>query len=184
MPDYSAAVIDAADAAHPLRLVVPPARNYLNSSFTETPTSIAKEARPTVKIHPDTAAAQDIADGDLVTLGNRLQGWSASMPRCLGTCNPMSSSSRGFGPMAPFPVAWASMFWSVPIPADRRAAEFPRHRGVVAQGLRPLTPPRPPPLNLPRSCPPTAQSAISSPGAFPGASNGLGPSLRDLPEAR
>ncbi len=72
LPDYSAAVIDAADAAHPLRLVVPPARNYLNSSFTETPTSIAKEARPTVKIHPDTAAAQDIADGDLVTLGNRL----------------------------------------------------------------------------------------------------------------
>ena len=78
-PDYSAAVIDAADGEHPLRLVVPPARNYLNSSFTETPTSIAKEARPTVKIHPDTAAAQNIAEGDLVTLGNR-QGWPASMP--------------------------------------------------------------------------------------------------------
>jgi anaerobic selenocysteine-containing dehydrogenase len=52
--------------------VVPPARNYLNSSFTETPTSIKREAKPVVKMHPDVARAKGIDDGDLVTLGNQL----------------------------------------------------------------------------------------------------------------
>jgi anaerobic selenocysteine-containing dehydrogenase len=72
LPDYSPKDIDAASAEHPFRLVVPPARNYLNSSFTETPTSIKREAKPVVKMHPDVARAKGIDDGDLVTLGNQL----------------------------------------------------------------------------------------------------------------
>lgn len=63
--------IERADAAHPFRLIAAPAHNYLNSSFTETPTSIAKEARPTVKLHPADAREMGIAVGALVRMGNR-----------------------------------------------------------------------------------------------------------------
>jgi anaerobic selenocysteine-containing dehydrogenase len=69
LPDHWE-VIDAATDERPFRLVTAPARNYLNSSFTETPTSIAREQRPTAKIHPDDAAALGVDDGDRVRLGN------------------------------------------------------------------------------------------------------------------
>ncbi|MEN8195235.1 MAG: molybdopterin oxidoreductase family protein [Pseudomonadota bacterium] len=61
---------DRANEEHPFRMVAAPARNYLNSSFTETPTSQKKERRPTVKIHPDDCAALGFGAGDLVRLGN------------------------------------------------------------------------------------------------------------------
>jgi anaerobic selenocysteine-containing dehydrogenase len=63
-------VIEEVDELHPFRLTTSPTRNFLNSSFTETPTSRAREGRPEVMIHPDSARACDIADGDEVTLGN------------------------------------------------------------------------------------------------------------------
>ena len=69
MPGYYE-VIEQADAAHPFRLVAAPARNFLNSSFTETPTSRKREGRPTAMIHPDDCAALGLADGGLVRLGN------------------------------------------------------------------------------------------------------------------
>ncbi|MFN3659177.1 MAG: molybdopterin-dependent oxidoreductase [Pseudolabrys sp.] len=69
LPDYWASV-EEADAAHPFRLATSPARGFLNSTFTETPSSLAGEGRPTVMIHPQDAAAQGIADGDYVVLGN------------------------------------------------------------------------------------------------------------------
>ncbi|PWC56348.1 molybdopterin oxidoreductase family protein [Azospirillum sp. TSO22-1] len=59
------------DAEHPFRLFTPPARQFLNTSFTDTETSLAREKRPTVLIHPDDAAGLGISDGDLVRLGNR-----------------------------------------------------------------------------------------------------------------
>jgi anaerobic selenocysteine-containing dehydrogenase len=52
-------------------MVTAPARSYLNSSFTETPTSVKREGRPKVMIHPDTAAGLGVADDDLVVLGNK-----------------------------------------------------------------------------------------------------------------
>jgi anaerobic selenocysteine-containing dehydrogenase len=64
-------VIEEADAEHPFRLATSPARGFLNSSFTETPTSLAREQRPTVMIHPDDAAALEVIDGEEVSLGNR-----------------------------------------------------------------------------------------------------------------
>lgn len=70
LPDH-VATIEEADDDHPWRLVTAPAHNYLNSSFTETKGSIAKEERPKVKIHPRDAAGLGLADGDIVTLGNR-----------------------------------------------------------------------------------------------------------------
>jgi anaerobic selenocysteine-containing dehydrogenase len=64
-------VIEEADAVHPFRLATSPARNFLNSTFNETPTSLRREGRPEVMIHPDDAAIAGIADGDAVVLGNK-----------------------------------------------------------------------------------------------------------------
>ena len=69
LPDHWE-VIEEADAAHPFRLATSPARNFLNSTFNETPTSLNKEGRPLVMMHPDDAAAHAIADGAKVVLGN------------------------------------------------------------------------------------------------------------------
>jgi anaerobic selenocysteine-containing dehydrogenase len=69
LPDH-VTTIEQADAEHPFRLGTSPARGFLNSTFNETPTSLANEKRPTVMIHPDDATEQGIADGDYVVLGN------------------------------------------------------------------------------------------------------------------
>ena len=66
------AVIDVADAEHPFRMVAAPARSFLNTSFTETPGSQAREKRPTLLIHPQACAELGIAEGDRVRIGNRL----------------------------------------------------------------------------------------------------------------
>jgi anaerobic selenocysteine-containing dehydrogenase len=70
LPDHWE-VIEEADPEHPFRLATSPARGFLNSSFTETATSRAKEGRPDVMIHPQDAAACGVADGEEVVLGNR-----------------------------------------------------------------------------------------------------------------
>jgi anaerobic selenocysteine-containing dehydrogenase len=70
LPDHWG-VIEEADAEHPFRLATSPARGFLNSSFTETPTSLLRERHPTVMIHPDDAAALDVGDDEEVRLGNR-----------------------------------------------------------------------------------------------------------------
>ncbi len=69
LPDHWPVIEDATEAM-PYRLVTAPARSYLNSSFTETPTSIAREGKPTVMIHPDDAAELGVGDDDVVQLGN------------------------------------------------------------------------------------------------------------------
>jgi len=63
-------VIENADAKHPFRLSTSPSRDYLNSSFNETPTSQARHGKPRVKIHPDDLAKLGIADGARVRMGN------------------------------------------------------------------------------------------------------------------
>ncbi len=64
------AVIEEATEAMPYRLVTAPARSYLNSSFTETPTSAAREDKPTVMMHPVDAEEIGVVTDDRVTLGN------------------------------------------------------------------------------------------------------------------
>jgi anaerobic selenocysteine-containing dehydrogenase len=64
-------VIEEADAEHPFRLATSPARGFLNSTFTETATSLSAERRPEVMIHPDDAAPLGVGSGDEVVLGNR-----------------------------------------------------------------------------------------------------------------
>ncbi len=71
LPDHLD-VIDGATDAHPYRLVAAPARRFLNTSFTETPTSREKEGRPMALIHPDTCKTLGLDEGDRVRLGNEL----------------------------------------------------------------------------------------------------------------
>lgn len=70
MPDHWE-VIEEADDAHPFRLATSPARNFLNSSFTETPESRSRELRPSVLLHPEDAKAIGTDEGGIVTLGNQ-----------------------------------------------------------------------------------------------------------------
>ena len=63
-------VIEKADAKHPFRLATSPSRGYLNSSFNETPTSRAREGRPTALIHPEDMACLGLHDGDMIRMGN------------------------------------------------------------------------------------------------------------------
>jgi anaerobic selenocysteine-containing dehydrogenase len=69
LPDHLD-TIEKADARHPFKLVVAPARNFLNSTFTETPGSQKREIRPTALIHPADLARLGVAEGDRVRLGN------------------------------------------------------------------------------------------------------------------
>jgi len=69
-PDHWPSIAKA-DAEHPLRLITPPARTFLNTSFTETPSSRAKENTPFLRIHPEDAIPLGIKTGDTVRLGNR-----------------------------------------------------------------------------------------------------------------
>ncbi len=63
-------VIENATAEMPFRLVTAPARQFLNSSFTETPTSRRRESRPTVMIHSMDATRLGVTDGARVELSN------------------------------------------------------------------------------------------------------------------
>ena len=69
LPDHWP-VIEEATEEYPFRLVTAPARQYLNSTFTESATSIRREGRPTVQVHPADADTVGIRDGDLVRLRN------------------------------------------------------------------------------------------------------------------
>ena len=61
-------VIEKADVTHPFRLATSPARDYLNSSFNETPTSRKRAGPPRVMMHPQDMARRQLTSGDLVHL--------------------------------------------------------------------------------------------------------------------
>ncbi len=69
LPDHFA-IIDQTSAQHPFRMVTAPARQFLNTSFTEMESSRRREGRPTVMIHPADAARLGIVEGGRVRLGN------------------------------------------------------------------------------------------------------------------
>jgi anaerobic selenocysteine-containing dehydrogenase len=50
--------------------VAAPARNFLNTTFTETPGSKERERRPEAMIHPAACQRLGIAAGDVVRIGN------------------------------------------------------------------------------------------------------------------
>lgn len=69
-PDH-VELTEEADPEHPYRLATSPARAFLNSTFAETSTSIARERRPELMLNPDDAAELGISDGDIIEIGNR-----------------------------------------------------------------------------------------------------------------
>ena len=69
LPDHFD-IIDESDQGRPFRLVAAPARMFLNTTFTETPSSREYESRPTLKIHPQDCQQLGLAAGDPVRLGN------------------------------------------------------------------------------------------------------------------
>ena len=69
LPDW-APLIDGATQDRPMRLVAAPARQFLNSTFTETPTARKRGGRPEALISPEDGAAFGIADGVKMRIGN------------------------------------------------------------------------------------------------------------------
>ena len=69
-PDH-VAVIDEGDPDRPFRLVAAPSRSFLNTSFNNLPSSVAREGRPTALVHPEVLDELGLVDGDRVRIGNR-----------------------------------------------------------------------------------------------------------------
>ena len=63
-------VIEEANPEMPYRLVTAPARHYLNSTFTETPTSKRRQQQPSIMLHPNDASELGVTDGDTVRVGS------------------------------------------------------------------------------------------------------------------
>ena len=100
LPDHWA-TIDTATHDHPFRLVAAPARNFLNTSFTETPTSRRNEGRPAALLNPDDAARLGVMDGNRVRLGNR-QGEVVVEARITGGMQPGTVVVESIWPNADF----------------------------------------------------------------------------------
>lgn len=68
-PDY-APIVDAATPQKPFRLITPPSRMFLNTTFTEMEANRQREKRPIARLHPQDMQSLGVADGDLIRLGN------------------------------------------------------------------------------------------------------------------
>jgi anaerobic selenocysteine-containing dehydrogenase len=69
-PDH-VPVIDDGYPEQPFRLIAAPSRSFLNTSFNNTPSSVAREGRPTALVHPTVLAELGLDDGDRLRIGNR-----------------------------------------------------------------------------------------------------------------
>ena len=69
LPDHLTNIDEVTDEK-PFRLVVPPARRFLNSTFTEMDSNRIKEIEPRALMHPDACTRLGLGDGDPVRLGN------------------------------------------------------------------------------------------------------------------
>jgi len=67
LPNYELAT---SDAAYPLAMISPPARNFLNSSFVNVKSLRDIEGEPLLEIHDDDAATRGIASGETVRVFN------------------------------------------------------------------------------------------------------------------
>src|SRR5205823_7196846 len=69
LPDH-VATTDDGDPERPFRLVPAPSRSFLNTSFNNLASGIAREGRPTALVHPDALATLGIEDGERIRIGN------------------------------------------------------------------------------------------------------------------
>jgi anaerobic selenocysteine-containing dehydrogenase len=107
-PDH-VANIDDGDPARPFRMVAAPSRSFLNTSFNNTPSGIAREGRPSALVHPEalTSSASPMASAS-ASATTRAASWSVPAP--LTGCSPASSSSKASGPTRLSKKASASIF--------------------------------------------------------------------------
>ena len=104
LPDYWP-INEAADEDHPFKLATSPARNFLNSTFTQTPTSLTREQRPEVLINPSDAATLGLSQGDVVQLGNE-RGRTRLHARIVEAVKPGVLVSEGIWPPSSFLDGW------------------------------------------------------------------------------
>ena len=86
----------------PFRLITPPARHFLNTSFTETPGSRRREGPPTLRVNPADADRLGIADGARVRIGNARGSLTLTALRFEGVL-PGVLATEGISPSADFP---------------------------------------------------------------------------------
>jgi len=67
LPNHEA---PGSDPRHPLAMISPPARHFLNSSFVNVKSLRDIEGEPLLEIHADDAAARGLADGQMVRVFN------------------------------------------------------------------------------------------------------------------
>lgn len=67
LPNFELA---GSDPLHPLAMISPPARNFLNSTFVNVKSLRDIEGEPLLEMHPEDATARGIADGQLVRVFN------------------------------------------------------------------------------------------------------------------
>jgi len=87
LPDHFD-VIDNATADKPFRMVAAPARTFLNSTFTETPSSQKREVRPTVMMNPEDCAALGAVEGERLEIGNE-------RGKTIVRCKPKAGQQKG-----------------------------------------------------------------------------------------
>jgi anaerobic selenocysteine-containing dehydrogenase len=80
LPNHEAS---GSDPRHPLAMISPPARHFLNSSFVNVESLRASEGEPLLEIHATDAAARGIADGDEVRVYN-----DRGSHRCIARISP------------------------------------------------------------------------------------------------
>ena len=68
-PDH-VANLDEGDPARPFRMIPAPSRSFLNTSFNNTPSGVAREGRPTALVHPEALKALGVGDGERISIGN------------------------------------------------------------------------------------------------------------------
>ena len=95
-------VLDNPSDEHPLRLVAAPSRGYLNSTFTQSPSSIAHEKHPQLQIHPATAKKFGLGDRQKVRIGNRRGSLTVTAKYAAHT-QPDTVIVEGIWPAAAFP---------------------------------------------------------------------------------
>ena len=115
--------VEQATAELPFRLIVPPARTFLNTTFTETPGSIAREVEPRAVIHPDDAARLGVVEGTLVRIGNE-RGEVSLRARPLETARPGVVVVEGNWPSDAYPgrVGVNVLIGADPVPPSGGAA--------------------------------------------------------------
>ncbi|MFC7690231.1 molybdopterin-dependent oxidoreductase [Paeniroseomonas aquatica] len=101
LPSYWLNLEEAAEAT-PFRLITPPARSFLNTSFTETPGSRSREGGPALRLHPADADRLGIADGARVRIGNARGALTLTAMRFDGLLTGVLAV-EGISPSADFP---------------------------------------------------------------------------------